>query len=489
MKTSVIFRLIAAVVLVIFTFTSCIEPSVSYNYSKNKKRKSNNTADIASVPVGKGDIRIVFLDGDYQPAAKDTGRLAMYVENNELAEEVLVLGEIRNNNIYNDIVVRVINKENDSLVSFFYHANERFPYKIAISAEDEEIAGNFSLYDELTETYSLEFFSEEGERELFDNLVLNKNVFDLYKDDSNLTETQNARLRNIITSLAIWNSLAFQLDDEFTVNARGIFSNFFNKLKKVIKIVIAVVAVVAFVAVCIICPPATVTIAGIGGISLTMTGAAAIATAAVVGVGLIINHFIPSSDELKDKTKSGDQITPPPPPGEPPMVEITVDGKKVDNKQEPPYYLAKDKSITFDLTFTLFSDAIIRDVIYDEDLKEFIYPYEPGYGRVVYGDRNSGLFNELDVRDPKNYLPEISPLNQISSNSYQCTIKFKRTESGHVGDGNRLQFIIPFKKTVIINDDSKKGVNFDGNAENKKVFIFNFAMENDGTEPVIVVNN
>jgi hypothetical protein len=61
----------------------------------------------------------VYLDEDYQPAETDGGRTILYVDGNELAEGVAVISEIPDNDLDNDRIVRVVNTNNDSRVSFF----------------------------------------------------------------------------------------------------------------------------------------------------------------------------------------------------------------------------------------------------------------------------------------------------------------------------------------------------------------------------------
>jgi hypothetical protein len=47
-----------------------------------------------NVPVGLGDVGVVFLDANYEVTETDVGIMAIFVENNEYAENVVVIAEI-----------------------------------------------------------------------------------------------------------------------------------------------------------------------------------------------------------------------------------------------------------------------------------------------------------------------------------------------------------------------------------------------------------
>jgi hypothetical protein len=107
MKISLIYRIVAPIILAIFTFISCTVSETPYT-----------RPSIWDVPA-HGDVRFVLLDANYEVTETDVGIMAMFVENNEYAENVMLIAEICDNDAANDIIVRVINKENESLTSFF----------------------------------------------------------------------------------------------------------------------------------------------------------------------------------------------------------------------------------------------------------------------------------------------------------------------------------------------------------------------------------
>jgi len=480
MREPLIYKIISPIILVVFTITSCnffavpepplLEPSIPL---------PDDQSGISSVPIGKGDIQIVYLDEDYQPTTNDIGKMALYVENNELTRDVMVVSEIHDNKTINDVVVRIINRQNNSLVSMFYHSYNKFPYKIAMSMDGQDITGRFSTYNQENETYSVEFSNGDGDTELFEDLILNKNVFSLHKDSDELTITQNIRLRNIITTLALWNSLAFQIDGDFTVNARGLFN-----WKALIVAVLVVVAVVAVVAVVVLAPPAAVAIAGavITAAVVTTTQVVAAGIAIAAGAAALLAEILIPDDfgsEAQKTPKPPDPPKLPEPPGppEPPptlpplpeyaMIEITLDGgERIENNQMPPYYLEQGKSKTFNFKIAyLPPETGVGDVIYLSS--DFLYAFDPNTKtRINFSDPNARYF---DV----NYV--------TINNIVQITVS--RNIRNGIDEDGRVQFIIPFRQSVIINDVST-GVNFreepDGQETFRKdVFIFNFTVSNE----------
>jgi hypothetical protein len=131
--------------------------------------------------------------------------------------------------------------------------------------------GVLSLYDEATETFSLELTCD-GVFEKYNGLVLNKSLFDAYPGQGDMTESQYLRVKNILTSFALWTAIAYQTGDTAPAvagvrNASGAYLMLAGKsVVKAVATVFAVVAVVAVAGVVIACPPA----------ALVMTSAASV---------------------------------------------------------------------------------------------------------------------------------------------------------------------------------------------------------------------
>jgi hypothetical protein len=473
MRRSFIFKAAAPVLLTAFTVTSCFSPlseASQWFYDPFRPAPISPLAppavpvpEIKTVPIGKGYVRTAYLDAQYRPATADAGKTAMVVEYNELAKDVLVISEIPDNIIENGAIVRVVNKQNGSVVSVYYQNGQRFPHKMEMTIDNQEITGLFSLYDETAERFSVEFQGNTNQTERFDGLTLNKNVFSLYTFQSELTESQNIRMENLITSLCIWNSIALQIPEgDFKVNARGLLSG----LKSFVTGILCVVAVVAFIVTVVVAPPAAVTIAG-AGISVAITTipqaiAAGISIAA--GIGAIINELIPYPEDEADTPfpeSSGGGLS-----SLMPRVTVTCGGVEVKNNNMPPYYLQQGESKTFELRFPNIADSSeVLDAATDP-LKAFDptslqeIPYIVG-NIPMYG--NSAYFDHEWT---------------IDGNAICLTIT-RRIRDGSDQDG-RVQFILPFRKNVIINNLSA-GVSFKesptaAERTRKDLFIFNFTV-------------
>ena len=176
MKISLIHKVVAPIIFAIFTFTSCHVSGPPYMHTG---------PSIHDVPVGLGDVGIVFLDASYEMTDTDMGIMAMFVENNEYTENVVLIAEIRDNDKANDIVVRVMNGENKSLTSFFYRSGESFPDRMIMDIDGENVEGRFTFYDSLTETYSVTFFDDTGDNETIRDITLNKSILSLQHDHGN----------------------------------------------------------------------------------------------------------------------------------------------------------------------------------------------------------------------------------------------------------------------------------------------------------------
>jgi hypothetical protein len=99
------------------------------------------------------------------------------VENNDYAKNVLLIAELRNNDKANDILVRVMNRENNSLASFFYKSGLNFHDRMVISVDKEIIQGYFGFYDGSAGRYSITFADSTGGAKLYEILRSVKMLF------------------------------------------------------------------------------------------------------------------------------------------------------------------------------------------------------------------------------------------------------------------------------------------------------------------------
>jgi len=96
----------------------------------------------------------------------------MFVDNCADAEGVLIMAEMPGNHIDNGVIVRVINSNNNSLVSMIFPAGSAFPSSVAITIAEDGLAGNgyeggmeivgdFTFYNYQTGKFSLTLSSEK----------------------------------------------------------------------------------------------------------------------------------------------------------------------------------------------------------------------------------------------------------------------------------------------------------------------------------------
>ncbi|MDR1239586.1 MAG: hypothetical protein LBK27_05700, partial [Treponema sp.] len=342
MKIPFLFRFSSPVILLVFTFVSCSSPF----FAPRPSAGADFRTEIASIPLGVGNPVFLYLDSNYQPTAADSSRTALVVENNEMASGVLVLAEVPEDDLANGSVVRVINTNNGSMVSMFYYENQKFPHKMTISKDDRTVQAQFSVYNMEKQNFSL-FLEGEGEYATLDDLTMNSKVLTLYTFQDTLNESQNVRVQNIITSLAIWDCIAMQLPgSDFIIAAAGWWNSF---IKTLLIVVFAVVAVAAFVATIIVAGPAAISVVGfVITIALETPLAAALAATAVVAAATSVFLSKIPVDEIEDQEAS----TAPDP--KPQTIIKKAGGTEVPNGNwDSPYYLEPGSSMTFDLQFSI----------------------------------------------------------------------------------------------------------------------------------------
>ena len=423
-------RLIALAVLAAFVIASCGSPV------------SPSGPEPKPPPPSLG---FVFLDENYSATINDTGRIGMFVENSKDAEGVLIVAEIQSNHIDNDMIVRIIDGAEGTIVSMIYSARAAFPRSIAVTAEEggEEvlITGEFTANDLVAGTFSVSFHDGE-ETEVMENIALNLDILNAREKSSEFSSTLNARLGGIMTSLAIWDSLAREL--QFDGLARGKFT---DGLRKALSGVFRVVAkITAFVAVVV--EPYKPALAS----ALTMVSKAA---------NLIADLIYP---EGKTPHKPGHEN-----PAENdlrPEIEIRLNGDKLINNDDSVLYYPTDP-ITFNIEIvdygSLNGQAISQDIIILSE--NFYLAVDPDTGKII----------------PDGEVSNASFLRCKYSLPYEGASDFTvyRHREGSADKGG-VKFVIQFGVNVIINGVDESGYVFsDGalspsKAPQGNLFVLNF---------------
>ncbi|MDR1444533.1 MAG: hypothetical protein LBI94_06605, partial [Treponema sp.] len=157
-------------------------------------------------PVKTAIPAFFYLDGE-TPTMKDRGRTGFMVANMAEAGDLAIVSE----DLGDHPIVYFYGIEDVSRVEIHFDQSAGFPSCFVIrQGEGPDVVGTLSPYDGETETFSLTV--NEG-FETYDGLVLNASLFDAYPDKGDLNDSQYLRVKNIITSLALWTAIAYQTQE------------------------------------------------------------------------------------------------------------------------------------------------------------------------------------------------------------------------------------------------------------------------------------
>jgi hypothetical protein len=416
------FSIPSVLTLVVFTLSSCGSPFMKYLPQKAEKW---------AVQVGKGSPYYLYLDDDYQPitdpvglADSDPGKTAVVVLDNPDAEGVALIAETSPGTV--DDVVRIINKNNNSVISMFFHKDQRFPWSFDLQMDGKNGKAYLSQYNYVSQSYSITF--KDGENYAsYENLKLHKSIVIGNTDDAALTADQNTRLRHIATALGLYVSIFMALDETGNIAVVGFWTNPFA-------IFFAVVAVIAFAVVIILAPPAAITLVGLTlTVPITTVPAAVAAGIGMVAtVGSVLSALLIPDDALANPAGPPD-FRPPSAPEPALVVSVKTGGLAIDPGKLN--YLEKNADIVFDFSFIGWDETKdIQLLYYDPVLHKFITP--PNY--------NSGFF---DVTQ--------SDGSPVGSFLQTYSIKIKRnTISGTGYNDGAVDFVVYFAERTVINDSS-----------------------------------
>jgi hypothetical protein len=283
----------ATALLLAFTVTLTSCPVVSTGGDSDSASSPPRPPPVTPVapPVEQDPTLFAFfyLDGK-EPSVIDTGRTGFMTVNVKGAEELLIVSDDKESA---DPIVYFYGIEGISSVELRFARGEDFPERFVIHPEDgPDTTAEFSAYDENTATFSVTI-SDDVNTVTYDDLVLNSGVFSAYTYDDSLTPSQNLRIKNIVTSLALWTSLAYQTQSAGLAverNEAGAYMVLAGGSKQVfttIAIVFAVVVVVA-VAVAVIAAPVMALASVVPNYAISVAGAVAASVAeTAVGVALV----------------------------------------------------------------------------------------------------------------------------------------------------------------------------------------------------------
>jgi hypothetical protein len=284
-------RLVAAFLLAAFLSMTCTLPdsgdsSGGTNTSATQTDTGGTTAppvippgaDIPAVPELPLRPAVFFLDENYQPTTEDTGRTGITAFSVAEGPSVLVSSEYTGSQPVVRFFGRSAGEEGAepvyaTVALTFADKDSLFPSTCQVEQRQGEetftVNAEFSPYNSTTETFSVTY---EYGQETFDNLVLNKNIFTAYQFTSEVSESQNIRMRNAVVAMGLWAALEIQAQERslavavprYTVNEYGAAMYLSGGAKQVVNLICVTVSVIAIVAVVVTCIPVVLTLKAAG---------------------------------------------------------------------------------------------------------------------------------------------------------------------------------------------------------------------------------
>jgi hypothetical protein len=244
-----------------------------------------------------------YLDGK-EPSVNDTGRTGFMAVNVPMAKRLLIVSEdveTADTDVEPaDPIVYFYGIEGISSAAFEFARGEEkdFPERFVIHPEDGTVTtAEFSAYDEETSTFSVTISEGENATTTDEGLVLNSGVFSVYENDKTLSESQNLRIKNIVTSLALWTSLAYQTEIAAAVEVAAV------------NVIDCLIEAIAFVS------PYSPGIAVAGG--AFATSMAAVVEGVAVASGNAAKYFAEAAAAMEDSPSDSTEPAAPPYTGDP----------------------------------------------------------------------------------------------------------------------------------------------------------------------------
>jgi len=392
----------------------------------------------------QGTPLYAYLDNDYNVSSTDTGKTAVFVSENPQAESVIIVAE---QTPKHDDAVYIMNQETDTIISVFFHEDQRFPWLISVeNGSDGSAEARLFGYNWSDERFSLEF-EENGIITTMENIQLSRNALLSYQFNPSLSREQNVRLRNIYAALAVYESISRTFPNNGKIflntdNAGGVLSSVFAD-KSLSALAVSVKPSRPMI-------PVTEYASGENPAHF---------------LGLIIWAIISSVSSSP----------PAPPPAPPPLsVEITTNDVRVN--PDAIYYLDQAEEITFNFVFTNFTqNTNVTTVLYEPNRHIYIPFY--AWENRLFGYYYNNIFYSFTQHDG-------SPLGRFTE-SY--SIKIKRNDwDGYNNDG-RVAVVIFFGQNTVVNGTSA-GINFwepgaSGPVLNNSVFVLQFTVKQENARP------
>jgi len=457
------------ITLVVFTFTSCYVPL-------------GFEAEKYVIEIGKGTPVFVYLDSHYEPITEsisindpDPGKTALVVLDNPMAEGVMVLAETTSTGT----TVSIINSNDRSTINMFFDEGNNFPSSLVINSPGECINAYLSSYSIQKEQYSIVFEDDYSEENLvLNNVIMNKDILNVYTNDSTLSAAQNTRISNIYTSLGVFASLNYALvgvDNSTVFLAWSWWGN-------LLAVFFAPLAVIAFTVAVVVVPLTALAIVGTAIVIASATVGMLLDPTLLTFVPVIIALSLPKNEE------GGDTLS----PIGPLVVKIWNNGELINSESvfyREPYNngaLTQNNSIDFEIKFYK------RQTVHSNDIQYFLYdPYKKS---TLFTDLLSyPAFLSIELNgdkipfDPNSYsFSDYIPLGKKNH-----TLRFSRnTLTGDGFDKGYLYFGLSFnRQEVKVNGEEIKNlplsdfiINGEGDA---KIYFIKLTIKKENAVPSV----
>ena len=430
-------QLIALILMFTFSYTSC-SPVTG---------PGMKTTDKGPLAPGVGTPVFVYADFDGNVSEADAGRTVLFITDNLYAEGALVYSDDMD-----DYSCVTFTNNNEFFVSIFFMENSSFPVSMIIKADGETKNGYFSSYDSEFQQYNITF-EQDGYYELLP-VTMNASLIALHTDNPELNSSQNMRIRNIITGMAIWGSLHASFEADSAIEPRSARS-IVNRLRRVfttIAVAAAVVAVIVAPIVSFINPALGAAVYALAEITALVSGAIAAGLAFISGF-------------ITESPPGTSQSTPPY------LVTINLQhesGRLVDHNEL--LHLNYFSPYTIRVSINNWHDKEDFQLYYDN----FINPAMVKYSWLTFDPslRNSRVFPTSVCYFKNNYygfhIPVVDKINlpndtiELSFTRELPRVSYSKTE---------VRFAIWFDRPLIVNGNNS-GYNFYG--ENETGYYYSF---------------
>lgn len=210
----------AFVIVSIFFITACPQINDIEQNNHDVPPVVTTPDNDPSVPISKGELTAFYIDNNNQPSTVDRGITGLTVVGSSSNDYPLIISE----DTEDGLIVRFISLNRArfsfsvSISMYFGNNRDRLSFPDLITLEVDGGIENFKVNPYNSNTQTFEIIDEYGGVIPF---TLNKNVLTAYQDDPSLTSSQNLRMKNMITAIAVASVIEIAQEQNYNANMTG----------------------------------------------------------------------------------------------------------------------------------------------------------------------------------------------------------------------------------------------------------------------------